>query len=52
MAALMEQSKQLVTGINASSSSIKEGKNEHCRLYSYADDMWVDSGLLLDRADG
>ena len=37
-AELMEQSKQLVTGINASSSLVKEGKNDQCRLYSYADD--------------
>ncbi|KAK1926221.1 quinon protein alcohol dehydrogenase-like superfamily [Papiliotrema laurentii] len=33
-------SKQLVTGINASSSSIQQGTNEQCRLYSYADDKF------------
>jgi prolactin regulatory element-binding protein len=35
---LMLQSKQLVTGINASSSSIRQGENKQCRLYSYGDD--------------
>lgn len=32
------QGKKVVTGVNASSSSIQGGRNEHCRLYSYADD--------------
>ncbi|KAK4688290.1 prolactin regulatory element-binding protein, partial [Tremellales sp. Uapishka_1] len=32
------KTKQLITGINASSSSIKEGSNQHCRVFSYADE--------------
>ncbi|WVF66218.1 hypothetical protein IAT40_000958 [Kwoniella sp. CBS 6097] len=30
--------KHLVTGINASSSSVQEGSNDHCRIYSYSDE--------------
>ncbi|WVR03459.1 hypothetical protein IAU60_000450 [Kwoniella sp. DSM 27419] len=30
--------KHLVTGINASSSSVQEGTNDHCRVYSFSDD--------------
>ncbi|OCF38627.1 prolactin regulatory element-binding protein [Kwoniella heveanensis CBS 569] len=29
--------KQLITGINASSSSVQEGSNDHCRVYSFSD---------------
>ncbi|KAI9635934.1 WD40-repeat-containing domain protein [Dioszegia hungarica] len=35
--AVDRESKQLITGINASSSSIQAGKNEQCRVYSYAE---------------
>lgn len=38
---LMRQSKQLVTGINASESSIRSGKNEQCRIFSFVDSKWV-----------
>lgn len=31
------QGKNLVTGINESETSIKGGKNDHTRLYSYGD---------------
>ncbi len=36
-----KQSSQLVTGINGSSSSVQAGKNEQCRIYSYADEKFV-----------
>ncbi|WVQ93840.1 hypothetical protein IAU59_000918 [Kwoniella sp. CBS 9459] len=31
-------SKQLITGINASPSSVQDGTNEHCRIYSFSDE--------------
>ncbi|WVW81734.1 hypothetical protein I302_103730 [Kwoniella bestiolae CBS 10118] len=36
--AVNRDSKQLITGVNGSSSIVKEGKNEHCRVYSYSDE--------------
>ncbi|WWD05890.1 hypothetical protein V865_003974 [Kwoniella europaea PYCC6329] len=36
--AIDRNSKQLITGVNGSSSLVKEGKNEHCRVYTYSDE--------------
>ncbi|WWD22371.1 hypothetical protein CI109_106862 [Kwoniella shandongensis] len=36
--AVDRQAKQLVTGINASSSAVKEGSNDHVRAYAYNED--------------
>ncbi|WWC85756.1 uncharacterized protein L201_000622 [Kwoniella dendrophila CBS 6074] len=36
--AIDKAGKQLITGVNGSSSLVKEGKNKHCRIYSYSDE--------------
>lgn len=33
------QGKSLITGINASQSSVEAGRNDHARLYSYEDNQ-------------
>ncbi|WRT63668.1 uncharacterized protein IL334_000591 [Kwoniella shivajii] len=42
--------KQLITGVNASSSNVKEGKNEHCRVFGYSDESvdFVKSQKTID----
>ncbi|WWC58074.1 uncharacterized protein I303_100609 [Kwoniella dejecticola CBS 10117] len=36
--AIDKAGKQLITGVNASSSIVKEGNNQHCRVYKYSDE--------------
>ena len=31
----------MITGINASQSSVESGSNDHARVYSFADEKWV-----------
>ncbi|KAK8845425.1 hypothetical protein IAR55_006138 [Kwoniella newhampshirensis] len=46
------EARQLVTGINASSSAVKEGANDHVRVYAYSEDKidYVKGQKTIDAA--